>query len=95
MLVMPNPRAAVPAAMPRPSSATDSRKPIARADAARTVMLPRARVPHGVGQRFLRDADDLALDARRRSRQLVELRARWALSVVRRPCPPDARMRRR
>ena len=49
--------------MPRPSSATDSRKPTPRTAPALHDDAAGARVAHGVGQRFLRDADDLALDA--------------------------------
>ena len=63
MLVMPNPADDGSRAMPRPSSATDSRSPTdcdrrrANRDAAR------ARVTDGIGQRLLRDRDDLAFDA--------------------------------
>ncbi len=80
----------VRAAMPRPSSATDSRKPIERTRGRADRDPARARVAHGVGQRLLRDADDLALDAVAEARQLVDRRARSA----RRSCAAPRSARR-
>ena len=79
MLVMPKPASRCSRAMPRPSSATDSRKPTDRDRRRRcTDDPPGARVAHGVGQRLLRDADDLAVDAAAERRQLADGRARSA-----------------
>ena len=78
MLVMPNPPTMRSLAMPRPSSATDSRRPIDLHRRRANRDAPGARVAHRVGQRFLRDADHLALDAVAEARQLVERRPRSA-----------------
>ncbi len=70
MLVMPKPLPRLSAANPRPSSATDRRKPTDRTPSALTAIDRAARVAHGVGQRLLGDADDLAFDAGVERRQL-------------------------
>ena len=63
MLVMPKPPTAPVAGMPRPSSATERRKPDAADGAGLHDDAAGAGVAGGVGQRLLRDADDLAFDA--------------------------------
>ena len=71
MLVMPNPGRRS-RAMPRPSSATDRRSPTDCTVEARIGDPPCARMADGVGQRFLRDRHDLALDAVAEAGQFVD-----------------------
>ena len=72
MLVMPNPEADRSRAIPRPSSATDNRKPIDRTVDARNRDAAGARMAHGVGQGLLGDAHDLAFHAGAEARQFFE-----------------------
>ena len=58
--------------MPRPSSATESRSPIDRTADAADRDAARLGVTQRVGQRLLRDADDLALDAVAGARQFLD-----------------------
>ena len=90
MLVRPNPVPRRSCAMPRPSSATDRRKPTDARARGLDGDAPGARVARGVVQRFLRDADDFALDALVEARQLLEHQS-IGTSVLSRAVPPGAR----
>ena len=59
--------------MPRPSSATDSRKPIERTDAARTVICRAFACLTALVSASCATADDLALDGVAVARQVVDL----------------------
>ena len=70
--VIPNPDADGSRAIPRPSSATDTRSPTDCTRGCSNRDALRARVTHGVRERLLRDRDDLAFDPVAEAGQFVD-----------------------